>query len=313
MESFIWEPSLANALVPPAEESLQTLVAKPWFQVSKEFKQLEGLCFDRQGNLLFVEVFGGTIFRLDMHSMKLTEIYHAKGMMPTAIKIHKDGRLYVACVGDLKNGCIFALSPEGSDPEMIIEGHVVDDLIFDSSGGFYFSEFIGETCNPTGGVYYASPDNYEITPVMKNMACPNGVALSVDERVLWVTETSTNRLHMIELDEDGTSIVPYGTSIPYHFTGYLGPDSCCIDSADNLYVAMYGQGRVMIFNRKGYPIGQVLIPGREQGKLLRSTHPALIPETNKLVICTNDHGGDQGAWLYLSEGFAKAHRSFQFH
>ena len=72
------------------------------------------------------------------------------------------------------------------------------------------------------------------------------------------------------------TIQPFGATIPYYFTGHEGPDSCCIDSDDNLYVAMYGQGRVLVFNKRGYPIGQILIPGRDEGHMLRSTHPQFI-------------------------------------
>ena len=74
------------------------------------------------------------------------------------------------------------------------------------------------------------------------------------------------------------TIAPFGATIPYYFTGHEGPDSVCIDSDDNLYVAMYGQGRVLVFNKRGYPIGQILMPGRDEGKMLRSTHPQFIPE-----------------------------------
>ena len=100
------------------------------------------------------------------------------------------------------------------------------------------------------GAYIMSPDFKSITPVIQNISVANGVALSTDERVLWVTETTTNRLHRIELEEDGVTIAPFGATIPYYFTGHEGPDSCCIDSDDNLYVAMYGQGRVLVFNKK---------------------------------------------------------------
>ena len=62
------------------------------------------------------------------------------------------------------------------------------------------------------------------------------------------------------------TIAPFGATIPYYFTGHEGPDSVCIDSDDNLYVAMYGQGRVLVFNKRGYPIGQILMPGRDEGK-----------------------------------------------
>jgi lactonase len=37
--------------------------------------------------------------------------------------------------------------------------------------------------------------------------------------------------------------------------------------------------------RKGF---KILMPGRDEGKMLRSTHPQFIPGTNQLLICTND-------------------------
>ena len=35
------------------------------------------------------------------------------------------------------------------------------------------------------------------------------------------------------------TIAPFGATIPYYFTGHEGPDSVCIDSDDNLYVAVW--------------------------------------------------------------------------
>jgi lactonase len=311
-KQFIQSPEHAYLPIPPSEQSLQSVYAEPWFQVSKEFKQLEGLCFDRAGNLYFLEVFGGTIYKLDMTSMAFSEIYRAEGLNPAAIKIHQDGRLFVCCLGDFTSGEIFALGPDGIGRETILSGYVADDMVFASDGSFYFTHFVGTSCDPTGGVYHVSPDFQTITPVLTKMAGPNGAALSLDETRLWVTETNRNHLNLIELDENKTGIAPYGTSVPYHFTGAHGPDSCCIDSADNLYVAMYGQGRVLIFNRFGMPIGQVLIPGRESGKHLRTTHPLLIPGSNELLICTNDHLGTEGSWIFKASGFAPAHEGFQF-
>lgn len=50
--------------IPGAEQTLQTVVAEPYFKVSDTSLQLEGAVFDKQGNLLFVEVFGGQLFKL---------------------------------------------------------------------------------------------------------------------------------------------------------------------------------------------------------------------------------------------------------
>lgn len=313
MTGFTRHPEHDYAPIPPWEAQLPTLTAEPWFKVSDKSLQLEGLCFDGKGNLYFVDVFGGTLFRLELDGMKLEEIYHAPGEYPAAIKIHKDGRLFVCCLGDFEKGHIFAIQPDGTGRETIIEGHVADDMVFAADGSFYFTHFVGKSTEPTGGLYHVSADYQTITPILDNMAGPNGVALSSDGRILWATETNANRLHMIELTDDGLGIAHYGTAIPYHFTGYHGPDSCCIDAGDNVYVAMYSQGRVMIFNRNGWPIGQVLIPGREKGELLFTTHPMLVPGTDDLIICTNDGPkGSAGSWLLRSKGFDVAHKSFQF-
>ncbi|MEC5301927.1 MULTISPECIES: SMP-30/gluconolactonase/LRE family protein [Staphylococcus] len=299
------------------EQGIQTITAEPWLEISDKGLQLEGLCFDRNGDLILCEVFGGTIFHVALPDKKITRILNSHKENPAAVKIHKDGRLFVCYLGDFdSSGGIYAVDANGNKIQEIVSDieteYCVDDLVFDSKGGFYFTDFRGYSTNTKGGVYYVSPDFQSITPVLQNLAVANGVALSTDEKTLWVTETNANRLHRIDLLEDGVTIAPFGASIPYHFTGHEGPDSCCIDSDDNLYVAMYGQGRVLVFNKRGYPIGQVLIPGRDSGHMLRSTHPAFIPGTDQLIICSNDIENDGGSWIYTVKGFAKGHHSYQF-
>jgi lactonase len=132
----------------------------------------------------------------------------------------------------------------------------------------------------------------------------NGIALSPTGKDLWVTEFSRNLLHRVEL-ADATTIAPIGTAITYHFIG-PAPDSMRADSDGNLYVAMYGQGRVLVFNRNGIPIGQILLPGRDEGHNLKSTSMAIKPETNDLYIVTSDGNGGQGATIFHAKVFAKA-------
>src|SRR4051812_21312303 len=74
------------------------------------------------------------------------------------------------------------------------------------------------------------------------------------------------------------------------------------DSDGNLYVAMYGQGRVLVFNKSGIPIGQVLLPGRDEGHNLQSTSMAIRPETNNPYIVTNDGNGGQIATIFHAQG-----------
>ena len=104
---------------------------------------------------------------------------------------------------------------------------------------------------------------------------------------------------------DRDTIAPIGTAIAYHFTG-PAPDSMRADSDGNLYVAMYGQGRVLVFNRNGIPIGQMLLPAGMKGHNLLSTNMAIKPGTNDLYIVTNDGKGGQGATIFHAKVFAKA-------
>jgi len=140
--------------------------------------------------------------------------------------------------------------------------------------------------------------------VLPHLAVANGVALNPDGKELWITEFSRNLLHRVEL-ADATTIAPFGTAVAYHFTG-PAPDSMRADADGNLYVAMYGQGRVLVFNKNGMPIGQVLLPGREEGHNLRSTSMAIKPGTNDLYVVTNDWKGGQGSTIFQAKAFAKA-------
>lgn len=296
----------------PGEAALPSSQAEYWFKVSDERKQLEGLCFDRAGNLYFVEVFGGTIYRLNLPTMALTEIVCVEGMNPAAIKIHRDGRLFVCCLGDFINGEIFSMNPDGSNRKTVVKGYVPDDLVFASDGSFYFSHFVGTPWDPKGAVLHVSADGKEITPIIEGLAGPNGVALSTDESVLWITETYGNRLSRVLLDPERRSYKPYGSGICYWFSGIPGPDSCCIDSEDNVYVAMVNHGRVLVFNRLGFPIRQIQVPGSGYGFNSKTTHPMLVPGTSDLLICTNDHGNDEGSWIFRAQAVAHAHTSYQF-
>lgn len=304
--------------IPPAERGLQTIVAEPFLKVSDDWAQLEGLCFDKKGDLFFTDINNSRVFKLEMSSKKLSVIYQApENYGCSSVKIHKDGRLFIACGGDWdQKGCLFSIQPDGSDFQMIIpfeKGYVVDDLVFDTDGSLFFTDYKGATGRANGGVYHVSSDMKVITPVIQNLCSPNGIGFTTDRKALWITETSANRLNYAYLTEDRMSVATNCCSVPYYFTGYFGPDSLTVDEEDNVYISMYEQGRVMVFNQNGYPIGQILVPGREQGHILHTEHAQLRPGTDEIYFCSNDAEKGGGSWLFAARGFAKAWLgSFQF-
>lgn len=293
--------------LPETERLIPAKLAEPWYKVSDEAWQLEGPCFDREGNLLFVEVFGGRVFRLTP-AMALSTVVPENNRASAGLALHRDGRIFIAGLGNFHDtGSVIAVQPDGSGLQVVVAseaGYLPDDLVFDAAGGFYFTDFRGTSTNPTGGVIYVSPDFTTQTTVLPRLAVANGVALSPDGKELWTTEFARGLLHRVEL-EDAITIAPFGTTITHRFTG-PAPDSMRADSEGNLYVAIYGQGRVMVFNPMGMPIGQILLPGRDEGHFLRSTSMAIRPGTCELYIVSNDWNGGRGSMIFRSESVAPA-------
>ncbi|MDQ8030472.1 MAG: SMP-30/gluconolactonase/LRE family protein [Bordetella sp.] len=310
------QPTLSSALVhtansrglapiPAWEMSLRTAVAKPYFKVSDQPLALEGPAFDRRGDLLFVDVHGGRVLKLS-RSMELSTVYCDPTLRPAGLAIHRDGRIFVAGLGDFKSGAIVAIDAEGKNFEEIVPasaGFVPDDLVFDDAGGLYFTDFKGSAFEPSGGVYYVKPDLRTIVAVLPRMALANGVALSPDGKVLWATEFGLSRLHRVEL-KDATTIAPFGSTVPHHFSG-KAPDSMRTDREGNVYVAMYTQGRIMVFSPDGMPIGQILMPGRDQNHFLKTSSLALVQGSDELLIVARDEHGDGGAMIFKAQGFAE--------
>ncbi|WP_108258700.1 SMP-30/gluconolactonase/LRE family protein [Mangrovicoccus ximenensis] len=293
--------------IPSAEAGLDTVVAEHWLKVSDKGVFLEGPAFDRQGDLIFTLPLDGGVVRATM-DRQMTTLIAPNPRSTGGTAIHRDGRIFVASPGNFTDGgSIFAINPDGSGLTDIVSpdaGLLPDDLVFDAEGGFYFTDFQGTSTEPVGGIYHVGPEGGDPVAILPNMALANGIALSPDGTELWSTEFSRNLLHRVQL-ADATTVAPFGTTIGYHFNG-PAPDSMRIDADGNLYVALFGQGRVLVFNRAGIPIGQVLIPGRDEGHNLISTSLALRPGTNELFIVTSDAGRGEGANIFRARVYGEA-------
>lgn len=304
------------APIPPGERELPTVTAKPFYKVAHDPMALEGPAFDRQGNLLFVEIYGGRLLRLSP-DQQLATVFTEKDLNPSGVAIHKDGRIFLAACGTRNSmgyfdaGSVIVINPDGSQRQSLLEPdshYVVNDLVFDSDGGLYLSDFRGSSTRAEGGIHYISPDFTTVKPVLPGLCMANGVALSPNGKVLWATEFGACRLHRADLSGPGR-IAQSGASIPYQFIG-PGPDSMRTDSDGNVYVAMNRQGRVLVFSPYGIPIGQILLPGREKDQFLRCTSLALKPGSRELFIVARDEAGGGGTMIFQAMGLAEGFPMF---
>jgi lactonase len=297
--------------LPPELARLLTKEAEPWLQIDPDPAKgfLEGPAFDRQGNL-YVTMGGpgASVLRILKITPKkgVKEIYSSTTVLPFGIAIHKDGRLFVACMSRQ----ILIMNSDGSGvitktQEYDGKSLFPNDLVFDAAGNLYVSDFQGFVPYPTGGVYRLLAPHYDtVQQVVGNLAGSNGVSLTPTGDALWVGETTRNAVLRVDLMPDGVTPRPYdGITYPYYSTGGpSGPDGNKVDEEGNLYQCMNFQGRAVVLNQFGVPVANVLIPGREKGKHLLTTNLAFKPGTNKAYIMAS---GEGGSWIYRFWGLAR--------
>ncbi|MFV6404258.1 SMP-30/gluconolactonase/LRE family protein [Klebsiella pneumoniae] len=190
-------------------------------------------------NLLFVDVATGRVFKLTPEQ-QLSIVLKENSFGASGLAVHKDGRIFIASVGDMQRGSVRAIEPNGTREQMIVApdtGFLVNDLVFDNQGGFYFTDSRGNSADPQGGVFYVSPNVGSIHAILPGLAVGNGIAIDPAGSQIWATEHAKNRLHRVRLS-DATTVAPFGSVVTYQFTG-PAPDGARVDSEGNVYVAIF--------------------------------------------------------------------------
>lgn len=290
-------PAIPRMPLPPDLAGLPTIEAKVKYRIAdgKVTPSIEGPIFDKEGNLYVCHTTQptSTIKKITPNGT-ITDFYtHEKGML-VATAVHKDGRIFAA---DFVNGAFIVLSPEAEVLDEIPVAHEdgglikCDDMTFDRDGNLYFTDFNGTFARRTGGVYRLDADtNYRTMHcVLSNIGAGNGISFSPDYSVLWVADTPLKTIYRIVLGPDGYPLDRVFGVLPItHAYGRGNPDSNKVDADGNLYQAMMHAGWVIVYNRDGIPVGNVIVPGRERGRLLNTPNVVLHPTEKKGYIVASD-------------------------
>lgn len=264
---------LVGALAPrpPAAFAQQLEAASPAFwklidkdarleKVSDGFQFTEGPVWNPAGFLLFSDIPANQIVKL------------VPGAAPTAFRTpsgnsngltyDRAGRL-LAC--EHSNRRVTRQEADGSLTVLAssYDGKKLNspnDIVVRSDGTIYFSDppyGIREEQRelPFQGVYRISPDG-KLTLLAQDFDRPNGIALSPDEKTLYVDDSA--RLHVRAFDVAPDGSISHGRILAELKSARQGvPDGMKVDRKGNLYVT--GPGGVWVFDKRGKHLGTILM------------------------------------------------------
>lgn len=212
---------------------------------------LEGPVFDEAGNLFVTDIPFGRIFRIDPAG-RWSQVAEWAGE-PNGMKFLNARELLVT---DYRNGLMVCEIATGTVRPFLERRNSerfkgVNDLVFDSRGHLYFTDQ-GQTGlhDPTGRLYRLAPDG-RLDCLLDNVPSPNGVALSPDERVLYLGVTRGNQVWRVPLVDDG-SVAKVGAFFTSH--GPSGPDGLAVDAQGRVIVANPGLGVAWVLDDRAEPV-----------------------------------------------------------
>jgi len=264
---------LLSAQVPPPPEGAPMTPALSRLMADKDVKAIlagflyaEGPLWRPDGYLLFVDSPRSRIHRWDPKTG--LALLRQPSFNATALAWDRQGRLLAT---EHVNRRISRTEKDATIDTLVdrFEGKRLNspnDLVVSTTGAVYFTDPpYGLPRQRDGkeldfqGVYRLDPDG-ALRVLVRDLPRPNGIALSPDERTLYVTETESSALRAYPLNADGTAGAGrvLATLKPWK-SGVIGvADGMTVDKDGRLYVT--GPGGVWVFAPNGGRLGVIATP-----------------------------------------------------
>lgn len=253
----------------PAGAALKKVTGDMTFDTAGSPCWFKGVLFFTNNN--FDELEKSRVMRMEK-SGDIRVIRTNNGMTAT-LKPNRAGNLY-AC--EMMGHRVIEMDTSGKVLRTVVgeyNGKRIDgpnDIVLDSKGGFYFtdSQFIGkqEKMQDKPAVYYVKTDG-SVVRVLDDVAFPNGIALSPDEKTLYLLNTQGKYLLAYDVRPDGalanrrnfTELELSKENIAKK-SEMSGADGMAVDMAGNLYVATTQGLGIQVFDKNGKHLGNITCP-----------------------------------------------------
>jgi sugar lactone lactonase YvrE len=205
---------------------------------------------DRRRELLAVDILRGRVYRyrvMDDGDLSVVRFYDVPGTVGAIAPIAGDEGWVLAA------GRGFVHLSAGGTVRLLAEvapaGTRMNDAACDADGRFWAGT-LADDQRPGGGALYRLDRDGHTTLVLDGLTISNGLGWSPDGRTMYLVDSGPRRIHAFAFDpergaiSDGRVLV----SVPEDIGA---PDGLIVDREGDLWVAIYGGGRVQRYSAEG--------------------------------------------------------------
>jgi sugar lactone lactonase YvrE len=217
---------------------------------------IEGPAFDKKGNLYVVNFQkDGTIGVVDRHGAVSLFISLPKGSTGNSIKLDSKGTMYVA---DFTGHNVLKVNMKTKAVSTYVHDDRLNqpnDIIVNRKDQLFASD--PNWSNGTGQLWRIDAGGKAVL-LEQNMGTTNGLALSPDEKTLYVNESVQRKIWAFDVDDAGNIS---NKRLFAEFSDF-GFDGMACDNQGNLYVCRYGKGVIAILSPEGKMLREVELKGK---------------------------------------------------
>lgn len=241
--------------------SIATDTGKQIVKLAEGLAFPEGPAFAPDGSLWAVELNGAALVQLKNGTL----LSHPVGGEPNGIAIDEKDRIWFC---DAAQNAIRTFNPIVIETKTVathVDGEALakpNDLAFDVRGNLVFTCPGSSRKEPTGYACVLMKDG-TVKKITERKYFPNGLAFTPDGKSMVMAETYKHRLWKGNWD---ATVGEWTNQRPWCNIGGPdgadGPDGMAYDTNGNLYVAVFGTGKIKVVSREGKVVDEILLPGQ---------------------------------------------------